>query len=171
MSSPSQYIADRFPWLTRARAVAGSFGIALLVVFIWSHARLVTDLVIVTAIPGTIGAIVFGLTFWSKGRVQIGRRRSSGPRSLEPRCLCPDGAQMRVALCTGRGRHGPRGRSWRPLGAGTGHTGFRRVRGAFLERRWRVRGRSSFVRSPVIPFQVPHCSRLFSSLHESPPRA
>lgn len=50
MSSPSQYIADRFPWLTRARAVAGSFGIALLVVFIWPHARLVTDLVIVTAI-------------------------------------------------------------------------------------------------------------------------
>ena len=75
MSSPSQYIADRFPWLTRARAAAGSFGIALLVVFIWSHARLVTDLVIVTAIPGTIGAIVFGLTFWSKARVQIGRRQ------------------------------------------------------------------------------------------------
>jgi hypothetical protein len=42
MSSPSQYIADRFPWLTRARAVAGSFVIALLVVFIWPHARLVT---------------------------------------------------------------------------------------------------------------------------------
>jgi hypothetical protein len=75
MSSPSQYIADRFPWLTRARALAGAFGIALLVVFIWPHARLVTDLVIVTAIPGTIGAIVFGLTFWSKARVQIGRRQ------------------------------------------------------------------------------------------------
>ena len=75
MSTPSQYIADRFPWLTRARALAGAFGIALLVVFIWPHARLVTDLVIVTAIPGTIGAIVFGLTFWSKARVQIGRRQ------------------------------------------------------------------------------------------------
>lgn len=75
MSSPNQHIADRFPWLTRARAVAGAFGIALLVVFIWPHARLVTDLVIVTAIPGTIGAIGFGLTFWSRARVQIGRRR------------------------------------------------------------------------------------------------
>ncbi len=75
MSSPSQYIADRFPWLTRARAVAGAFGIALLVVFIWPHGRLATDVVIVTAIAGTIGAIVFGLTFWSKARVQIGRRR------------------------------------------------------------------------------------------------
>ncbi len=75
MRTPNQYFADRFPWLTRARAVAGSFGIALLVVFIWPHARLVIDLVIVTAIPGTIGAIVFGLTFWSKARVQIGRRQ------------------------------------------------------------------------------------------------
>ncbi|HEY9158719.1 hypothetical protein [Candidatus Binatus sp.] len=75
MSSPSQYIADRFPWLTRARAVAGAFGIALLIIFIWPDARVVTDLVIVTAIPGTIGAIVFGLTFWSKARVQIGRRQ------------------------------------------------------------------------------------------------
>jgi len=37
-----QYIFDRFPWLTRARAVAGAFGITLLVVFIWPHARLVT---------------------------------------------------------------------------------------------------------------------------------
>ena len=75
MSSPSQYIADRFPWLTRARAVAGAFGIALLIVFIWPHARLVTDVVIVTAIAGTIAAIAFGLTFWSKARVQIGRRQ------------------------------------------------------------------------------------------------
>ena len=55
------------------RAIAGAFGIALLIVFIWPHAHLVTELVIVTAIPGTISAIVFGLTFWSKARVQIGR--------------------------------------------------------------------------------------------------
>jgi hypothetical protein len=43
MSTPNQYIADRFPWLTRARAVAVAFGIALLVVFIWPHARLATS--------------------------------------------------------------------------------------------------------------------------------
>ncbi len=73
MSSPSQYFADKFPWLTPMRAMAGAFVIALLIVLIWPHAHLVTELVILTAIPGTIGAIVFGLTFWSKARVQIGR--------------------------------------------------------------------------------------------------
>ncbi len=73
MSSPSQYFADKLPWLTPMRAMAGAFVIALLIVLIWPHAHLVTELVIVTAIPGTIGAIVFGLTFWSKARVQIGR--------------------------------------------------------------------------------------------------
>ena len=75
MSSPSQNIADRLPWLTRTRAAAGAFGLALLIVFIWPSARLVSDLVIVTAIPGLIGAVVWGLTFWSKARVEIGRRQ------------------------------------------------------------------------------------------------
>ena len=73
MSSPSQHFVERFPWLTRGRAMAGAFGIGPLIVLIWPHAPLVTELVIVTAIPGTIGAIVWGLTFWSKARVQIGR--------------------------------------------------------------------------------------------------
>ena len=41
MSSPSKYIAERL-WLTRARAMAGAFGIALLIVFIWPNAHLVT---------------------------------------------------------------------------------------------------------------------------------
>ncbi len=75
MSSLNQYIADRFTWLTRARAAAGAFGILLLIVFVWPHAHLVTEWVVVTAIPGAIGAIVFGLTFWSRARVQIGRRQ------------------------------------------------------------------------------------------------
>src|ERR1700723_1342040 len=74
MRSAKQYIADKFPWLTRGRAMAGAFGIALLIVFIWPHARLVTELVIVTAIPGSIGAVVWGLTFWSKARVELERR-------------------------------------------------------------------------------------------------
>ncbi|MFZ0679777.1 hypothetical protein [Candidatus Binatus sp.] len=72
MSSPSKYIAERL-WLTRARAMAGAFGIALLIVFIWPNAHLVTELVIVTAIPGSIGAIVWVLTFWSKARVELER--------------------------------------------------------------------------------------------------
>src|ERR1700683_1848891 len=74
MSSAKQYIADKFPWLTRGRAMAGAFGIALLIVFIWPHALPVTELVIVTAIPGSIGAMVWGLTFWSKARVELERR-------------------------------------------------------------------------------------------------
>ncbi|MGA9472801.1 MAG: serine hydrolase domain-containing protein [Terriglobales bacterium] len=73
MRSPSKYIAERLPWLTRARAMAGAFGIALLMVFIWPHAHLVTELIIVTAIPGSIGAIVWVLTFWSKARVELER--------------------------------------------------------------------------------------------------
>jgi len=33
MSSAKQYMKDKFPWLTRGRAMAGAFGIALLIVF------------------------------------------------------------------------------------------------------------------------------------------
>jgi hypothetical protein len=44
---------------------------------------------------------------------------------------------------TGAGATAQREGPWRPLGAGTEHAGFRRVRGAFLERRWTIRGRSS----------------------------
>src|SRR5260370_28802671 len=75
MSAPNQSLFDRFSWLTRTRALAGAFGLALLVVFIWPHSRLAIDLVIVTAIPGSLGAILWGLTFWSAARVQIGRRK------------------------------------------------------------------------------------------------
>jgi len=73
MSSASQYFAEKYPWLTRTRAMAGAFGIALLIVFIWPRAHLVSEFIIVTAIPGAVGAILFGLTYWSKARVQIGR--------------------------------------------------------------------------------------------------
>lgn len=66
MSSVNQYFFDRLPWLTRARAAAGAFAVALLIVFIWPSARPVADLVVVTAIPGLIGAVVWALTFWPK---------------------------------------------------------------------------------------------------------
>ena len=75
MSSATRYFFDRFPWLSRARAAAGAFAVALLIVFIWPSARLVADLVVVTAIPGMIGAVVWGLTFWSKTRVELERRQ------------------------------------------------------------------------------------------------
>src|SRR6266849_8570177 len=73
MSAPSQSLSERFSWLTRGRALAGAFGIALIPVFIWPHSRMAVDLVIVTAVPGLLGATLWGLTFWSKARVQIGR--------------------------------------------------------------------------------------------------
>jgi tetratricopeptide (TPR) repeat protein len=75
MSSPNQSIADRFPWLTRARAISCAFAVVLLIVFIWPSARLVADLVVVTAIPGLIGAVVWALTFWPKARVELERRQ------------------------------------------------------------------------------------------------
>src|SRR6266849_5249102 len=73
MSAPNQSFSERFSWLTRGRALAGAFGIALILVFIWPHSRLAVDLVIITAGPGFIGATLWGLTFWSRARVQIGR--------------------------------------------------------------------------------------------------
>src|SRR5260370_26051160 len=75
MSSANRYFFDRLPWLTRARSAVGAFAVALLIVFIWPSARLVADLVVVTAIPGSIGAIVWALTFWAKARVEMSRRQ------------------------------------------------------------------------------------------------
>jgi tetratricopeptide (TPR) repeat protein len=75
MSNADQNIVDRFPRMTRSRAIAAAFVIALLIVFIWPHADVVTELVVVTAIPGFIGAVVWGLTFWSKARVELERRQ------------------------------------------------------------------------------------------------
>ena len=75
MSAPNQSLSDRFSWLTRGRALAGAFGIALILVFIWPHSRLAVDSVIVTAVPGSLAASLWALTFWSKARVQIGRQK------------------------------------------------------------------------------------------------
>ena len=75
MSASNQSVSERFSWLTRGRALAGAFGIALVLVFIWPHSRLAVDLVIVTAIPGSLGASLWALTFWSNARVQIGRHK------------------------------------------------------------------------------------------------
>src|SRR4029077_4586617 len=75
MSAPNQSVSERFSWLTRGRALAAAFGIALVLVFIWPHSRLAVDLVIVTAIPGSLGASLWALTFWSNARVQIGRQK------------------------------------------------------------------------------------------------
>lgn len=61
--------------LTWARAALGTLGIALLIVLIWPHARLVVEIVTVATIVGALSAAVCGLTFWAKARVQMGRRK------------------------------------------------------------------------------------------------
>lgn len=73
MRTPRQYLAERFPWLTLVDSLAAAFLLVLLIVLIWPDARIIRDLVFITAIPGSIAAIVWGLTFWPKARVQIGR--------------------------------------------------------------------------------------------------
>ncbi len=90
MRTPRQYFSERYPWLNLADSLAAAVVLVLVIVAIWPHSRLVIDLVLVTAIPGLIAAIVWGLTFWQKARVQIGRlklryksvRRSAGIAAL-----------------------------------------------------------------------------------------
>jgi hypothetical protein len=66
-------LSERYPWLNLTDSIAVALALVLVSVTIWPHSRLVIDLVLVTAIPGSIAAIVWGLTFWQKARVQIGR--------------------------------------------------------------------------------------------------
>jgi len=73
MRSPRQYFSERYPWLKLADSLAVAVVLVLVIVAIWPHSRLAIDLVVVTAIPGLIAASVWGLTFWQKARVQVGR--------------------------------------------------------------------------------------------------
>jgi tetratricopeptide (TPR) repeat protein len=90
MKTPRQYLSERYPWLNLADSLAVAGVVLVVIVAIWPHSRLVTDLVLVTAIPGLIAAIVWAMTFWQKACVQIGRlklryksvRRSAGIAAL-----------------------------------------------------------------------------------------
>ena len=90
MKSPRQHLSERYPWLNLADSLAAAAVFLLVIVAIWPHSRLVIDLVLITAIPGLIAAIVWLLTFWQNARVQIGRlklryksvRRSAGIAAL-----------------------------------------------------------------------------------------
>ena len=66
MKSPRQYVADKFPWLTLTDSLVIAFVLVLAIVAIWPHAHLVGDIVLLTAIPGSAAAVVWGLTFWSE---------------------------------------------------------------------------------------------------------
>jgi len=90
MRTPRQHLSERYPWLNLADSLAAAAVLVLVVVAIWPRSRLVIDLVLVTAIPGLLAAIVWSLTFWRNARVQIGRlklryksvRRSAGIAAL-----------------------------------------------------------------------------------------
>ncbi len=73
MKTPRQYLSERYSWLNLADSTAAAVVLVLVIVAVWPHSRPVIDLVLVTAVPGSIAAIVWGLTFWQKARVQIGR--------------------------------------------------------------------------------------------------
>jgi len=73
MRTPRQYLSERYPRVNLTDSLAVAVILAVFVVAIWPHSRAVIDLVLVTAIPGSIAAIVWGLTFWQTARVQIGR--------------------------------------------------------------------------------------------------
>jgi hypothetical protein len=73
MRTPRQYLSERYPRLNLADSLAVAVVVVLAIVAVWPRSRLVIDLVLVTAIPGSIATIVWGLTFWQKARVQIGR--------------------------------------------------------------------------------------------------
>ena len=73
MRSLRQYLSERYPWLNLSDSLAAVLVLVLVIVAIWPHSRLVSELVLVTAIPGLIAAVVWGLTFWPRARVQIGR--------------------------------------------------------------------------------------------------
>jgi tetratricopeptide (TPR) repeat protein len=55
--------------------VAGAYLVLLVAVMIWPRASLVASIVMLTAIPGLLSAALWGLTFWSRARVQIGRMK------------------------------------------------------------------------------------------------
>ena len=75
MSNVRRYLSERYPWLNLTYLLVAASAIALLLVAIWPHSQLIADLVVLTAIPGILGAILWGMTFWAKARVQIGRRK------------------------------------------------------------------------------------------------
>lgn len=59
--------------VTPSRALVVAAVIVLLGVYLWPHTDLTNDLVFIASIPGAFAALVFGLTFWHRARVQIGR--------------------------------------------------------------------------------------------------
>ena len=64
MRTPRQYLSERYSWLNLADSIAVAVVLVLVIVAIWPHSRPVADLVLATAIPGLVAAIVWGLTFW-----------------------------------------------------------------------------------------------------------
>jgi tetratricopeptide (TPR) repeat protein len=73
MKTPRDHLSERYRSLNLIDSLAAALVLVLAIVAIWPRSRLVIDLVLVTAIPGLIAAVVWMFTFWQRARVQIGR--------------------------------------------------------------------------------------------------
>jgi hypothetical protein len=87
MEFPGGTGGERTPfWMTRNRVVLSVVGLFLLVIVLAPGVHVVRIFVALAAFAGSLASILFGLTFWKKSRVQIGRlklrykqvRRSAG---------------------------------------------------------------------------------------------
>ena len=78
---------ERAPFsMVRNRVVVSAVALLFLIIFVEPTIHIVSTFVALAAISGTLASILFGLTFWNKARVRIGRlkfryrqvRRSAG---------------------------------------------------------------------------------------------
>jgi hypothetical protein len=96
-------LSERLPQFSLWRCAAALFGILLSVVFFLPRTSLISALVTIATVIGSLGAVLCGLTFWAKARVQIGRlkfryravRRWAGVTAL---IFLSFSAMQRVAL-------------------------------------------------------------------------
>ena len=94
MGSPEAPTA-RLRRLRSRHGDAALLGILLLIVLFFPHASLVGTFVTTTTMIGSLGAVLWGLTFWRPARVQIGRlkfrfrvvRRAAGATALVALCF------------------------------------------------------------------------------------
>src|SRR5580704_11395115 len=66
--------AGRLTWRNLRRAVLATFVLVLAIVFFWPRSTFAVRLVVLATVLGSSAALICGLTFWHKARVQIGRR-------------------------------------------------------------------------------------------------
>lgn len=75
MLTPASVTALIPSWLTRSRVLISSIVLILLLEFFWPSAGLSVSLAHLAGLIGLAALCLCGLTFWSKARVEIGRRK------------------------------------------------------------------------------------------------